>query len=141
MAGSHWLATQRNAPARDIPFFSRACIFATWTFVIVYAVQAWTWRSDVARFAAELRTAPAPFVTTDDLKWVRNSPLEHWSATMLSVIVQGRRPRTIFTERPPGNASGDMALFPGEDGLFSGRDGWFLVDPVHRSAPPARPRR
>lgn len=140
MAGSHWRAIQRHAAARNTPFFNRACIFATWIFVIVYAVQAWTWRSDIARFAAALRTAPAPFVTTDDLKWIRGSPLEHWSATMLSVIVQGRQPRTIFTEHPQGNTGGDIVLFLGEDGLFSGRDGWFLVDPVHRTAPPAQPR-
>ena len=140
MAGVHARAIRRDTTPHHVPFFNRTCIFATWAFVIVYAVQAWTWRSDIARFSAALRTSPAPFVTTEDLPWIRNSPLEHWSATMLSILVQGRQPRTIFSEHREGNAEGHIILFPGEGGLFPGHDGWFFIDPSHRAAAPLHSR-
>jgi hypothetical protein len=130
MAALHWAALRRRAAgsASRLPW---APVFFTLVFCGVYAVQSWTWRCDIKRFQAALRDAPGPFITAAELPWLRHTALDHWSASMLSILAQGRQPRTVFTLKAANIQGRNILLYP--NGWLHCEDGWFKLAHIPHS--------
>lgn len=124
MATAHWLMIFRRPNlARSAPSWAPALVAIL--FSAIYTVQCLSWRSDVIRFAQALEASPSPFLTLADQPWMKHRALDHWGSSMLSAILQGRKPRVLYAESPSHIKDGEIELFPG--GWLRMTDRWFLL--------------
>jgi hypothetical protein len=82
-------------------------------FLVVFAIQSFTWRLELTRFQADLSRCNKPVATSDDLPWIASSPLHHWASTQLSCVVQGKKVKTLFALDAENVQGNKILLFPG----------------------------
>lgn len=131
MAAFHWSRLQRE----DIPlnFLPSAPILLSLAFAVIFSAQSLTWRADWGKFESGLATAPGPFVIKSDLPWTNGRPLDHWSSTTFSIILQGRQPSVLYAESAEHVTPEGIILYPG--GILETKDAWFELSRHRASAP------
>lgn len=121
MAALHWNWLRRKGvPSAFLP---SAPVLLSFAYAVIFSAQSLTWRADWRRFESTLDTAPGPLVTKSDLPWTTGRPIDHWSSTTFSIILQGRKPAVLYTESAGNVTPGGITLFPG--GILETKDGWF----------------
>lgn len=127
MAFVHWVRLRRRLD-RDGGELARWTLVAiAWVFSIVFGVQVAVWRGEAARLESALRGTQEKVITLEEVPWVRKTALDHWGATMMSVVIQGREPKAIFL-LDRGSLRGDHAeLFP--NGRIGFEKKWFDLSP------------
>lgn len=127
MAFVHWVRLRRRLDRDGGELARWTLVGIAWVFAIVFGVQVAVWRGEVARLEQALQGAQSKVITLEEVPWARKTALDHWGATMLSVVIQGREPKTIFL-LDRANLRGDHAeLFP--DGRIGFEKKWFNLSP------------
>ena len=109
---------QRNAASRpDNPGLRIAPIVPAALFALVFCGMAFSWRMLCGSFAGQLAAYPAVVMNFGDLPAnERNSALNHWSATSLSLVLQDWEPRKILIwDRSLQLAGNRFCICPAEE--------------------------
>lgn len=64
-------------------------------FLLVVAAQSTLWFDLTERLKQTLAQSPYPCVSRQAIEWLDKTPLNHWSITSYSVVLQGKVPRTL----------------------------------------------
>jgi hypothetical protein len=64
-------------------------------FLIVLATQSLVWHNLTARLVSNMDAGGNQCISTTDLKWMAQTPLDDWSITALSIFIQGREPESL----------------------------------------------
>ena len=127
MGGLHWCyehASRTNDPSgRSELDLGWIMVGSAAVFLTVFATQAFTWRQELFHFEADLRRWDKPVATVDDLPWIAGTPLNHWAATQLSCVVQGKKVKTLFALNRDDVRGNKILLFPGT--WFRQQNRWF----------------
>jgi hypothetical protein len=97
-------------------------------FSVIFVVQSCAWNLLLQHFGAELESVGrGPVVTGEQLAWIRGTPLEHWSSTQLSAILEGRSPNSLFVLDPSQWEGSRIHLFC--DQYLPRENRWFRLNP------------
>ena len=128
-------ATDARTPASASANILPPMPTARWTltvaaavFALVLSAQSLVWRNLIERFAdslAQHADSRGRFVAADELPFTHGTVLRHWTAAPLSILLQGRRPATVFVLRREDVQAGGVRVNPWEQILFA--DGWFQL--------------
>ncbi len=99
MAFVHWCGCGRRLDRDGGELARWTLVGIAWVFAIVFGVQVAVWRGEVARLEQALQGAQSKVITLEEVPWARKTALDHWGATMLSVVIQGREPKAILPAR------------------------------------------
>lgn len=135
MVAMHWLLLKWK---RGVPLPEWTTVFVALVFAVIYIEQSLSWRSDIVRLEKALASSREPFVTLETEPWMKHRALDHWGTTMLSAILQGRKPRVLYAESRNHIRDGNVQMFP--NGWLVMSDGWFQLSaressPAHESDP------
>jgi len=67
-------------------------------FFIVLSLQSVTWARLTTRFVGTLHQAGCGCVPRSSLKWITNTPLNHWATDAYAIVLQGRTPQVLVLE-------------------------------------------
>ena len=131
MAFFHYRRLKRESLDLQI----RASIPLWWVAAVccvVLIMQAQAWGSLLEHFNGEIarRARYERFVMADELAFTRPTPLRHWSACPLSILLQGRHPQAVFVLRSDEIDSQGVQVNPWERILLT--NGWFALEPIHQ---------
>jgi hypothetical protein len=73
----------------------RTIMVVSMSFLLVLSVQSWSWLNLTTRLREVLVAHANACVPTSSMGWSKNTPLDHWSVTAYSLMLQGRRPQKI----------------------------------------------
>ncbi|CAN5789017.1 hypothetical protein BH20VER1_BH20VER1_21330 [soil metagenome] len=94
-------------------------------FAAVLCLQATHWRNAVAQLSAELEKMPEAVVTLESLPFMKDTPLEHWGTTALSILLQGRQPRRLIVQQASLPLLEKGVPLSASDVKPAERSGWF----------------
>lgn len=76
-------------------------------FVIAAATQSHIWGSLTDRYRAAIYSSKKEVICLEREEWLRETPINHWSATSLSILLQERTPKTlVLQEKEIADAGG-----------------------------------
>jgi hypothetical protein len=67
------------------------CIFS-----IVIIAQSTVWLDLIQRLRSELLTSRNQCISTESIKWLKDTPMDFWSTPSLAITLQGRHPKTLL---------------------------------------------
>ena len=67
-------------------------------FFVVLSLQSVTWARLTTRFVGTLHQAGCGCVPRSSLKWITNTPLNHWATDAYAIVLQGRTPQVLVLE-------------------------------------------
>ena len=123
-AAIHWSRLQRHGSSSP-QILPAAPMLLSLAFAIVFALQSLTWRADWCKFASALAAASGPVITKTDVSWITGRPMDHWSSTTFSIILQGRTPSVLYAENADQITTDGILLYPG--GTLPRNNGWFQL--------------
>ena len=88
----------RSSPAPSWTARKPALIAIGSAFFIVLSLQSATWVRLKTRFVHDLHQAGSGCVPRSSLKWIANTPLNHWSIAAYSIVLQGRTPQVLVLD-------------------------------------------
>lgn len=80
-------------------------------FLLVLAVQSMTWYSLTRQLDITLQDSPLTCIPASSIDWIIPTPMNHWSTTTYSILLQGRVPKKIIL------ADGDCTKVSSQEGL------------------------
>lgn len=80
-------------------------------FLLVLAVQSMTWYSLTRQLDETLLENPLTCIPASSIDWIIPTPMNHWSTTTYSILLQGRVPKKIIL------ADGDCTKISSQEGL------------------------
>jgi hypothetical protein len=103
-------------------------------FAVIFIGLSLSWRGLWGTLQERMNTDPGPVVTAQFFGWrERNSALNHWSSTSLSLILQGWKPRKVFIFDPKLQfAQNGFQICPGS--AFNCEDQAFKIAWLHQLA-------
>jgi hypothetical protein len=100
-------------------------------FFVVVSIQSITWLNLTNRLREQMTSSSSPCISASSLAWLRASPLDHWSLTSYSLLVQGRSPeKVVMAESGCSDESFLNGLLvaqfgPGNWNVRNWNQGWF----------------
>jgi hypothetical protein len=100
-------------------------------FFVVVSIQGLNWLNLTNRLQETMRASPAPCLSGSSLAWLQRTPLEHWSLTAYSLVIQDKSPEKLVMA---GSGCADESFLsglavaefgPGDWNLRDWRGGWF----------------
>lgn len=92
-AWRHWRKPKETA---SLPTCGRALLIPTLLFAVLLGAMSLSWKSLCTSLAAQLAASSGPIHLHENLSPTeRDSALNHWSTTSLSLILQGWEPRKV----------------------------------------------
>jgi hypothetical protein len=114
---------------------SRAAHLIALFFLLVLGTQSLVWSSLEGRLQSAVAGSGTACLPATSLPWLGRTPLNHWSLTARSLLLQGRRPSSVvmLEEQACGSAASarglSIALFnPTSADVRGWQGGWFDLD-------------
>jgi hypothetical protein len=128
------LTRTQTAPEHRAAALPLAWVAAVFCAVLI--LQSMMWGNLIARFGRALGRRPAQerFVTPDELAFTQGTNLGHWTACPLSILLQGRHPRTVFVLRAQDIDAQSIRVDPWD--RMALKNGWFELQPLSRTPAP-----
>ncbi len=92
-------------------------------FFIVIGLQSFNWVNLTNRLSATMAASPTSCISADTIAWLTHTPLDHWSLTGYSLLIQSRAPDKIVRA---GNGCTDESFIGGLPVAFFGPGDWDL---------------
>jgi hypothetical protein len=97
-------------------------------FFLVITIQGLNWVNLTNRLQQTMRSSPTSCISASTIAWLPNTPLEHWSLTTYSLLIQSRRPDKVVM---PGNGCVEESFADGLPVAIFGPGGWTIRDWQH----------
>lgn len=101
---------QATNASRAWPQRARLIQLTGLVFFFVVSIQGFNWLNLTNRLQETMRASPATCLSGSSLGWLQGTPLEHWSLTANSLVLQERRPEKLVMA---GNGCTDESFLPG----------------------------
>ncbi len=111
--------------SRTWPQRSRLIQLTGLIFFAVISIQGLNWLNLADRLRETMRESPATCLSGLSLGWLQGTPLEHWSLTANSLVLQERRPEKLVMA---GNGCADESFLPGLVVAQFGPGEWAMRD-------------
>lgn len=99
--------------------------------LVVLSIQSLLWLDITDELKQTLASTPLSWISRPSIAWVQDTPVDHWSITPLSLVVQGRAPQKVIFEN---DVDGEADFYPGlrlaSWDIRGWVGGWFHLEPM-----------
>lgn len=100
---------------------------------LVLVAQSISWLSITNRLEQSMAESKSACISTSNLRWLGRTPLDHWSITAYSLLLQGPEPQKIVlnnTACKDSSFATGIPIAPGETISKTEQTGWFDLQPL-----------
>ncbi len=122
----------RARHTREWPHRSNSLLLVGISFFAIMATQSVIWQQMTTTLTRELVQSRFNCVSITSLPWIERTPLNHWSTTTYSLLLQGRAPERViqgWETCTTSDFTSGVAIAPWEQPDAHG-NGWFALDTV-----------
>jgi hypothetical protein len=114
-----WLAAReaKRGPGHRHPLPRLALLTPCMVFVALLAMGCWSWQRELARLRDAGAAVATRVVEPSAIPGLVETPLFHWSGTVVSILLQGRRPQWVLRSYGVTLVEDGIQLWPSETAL------------------------
>ncbi|TAK33775.1 MAG: hypothetical protein EPO21_11885 [Chloroflexota bacterium] len=133
LEGLLWRHDQLNAAKKGWRHRARTIQVVGAVFFLVLSTQTISWRGATAQLRQAISESTYTCISTTSIPWLHSAPLNHWSVTAYSLLLQGRNPQKVVQQ---GDicTEGDFAdgLYMADFYTHAWTGNWFDLQPLYR---------